>query len=427
MGKTPAEILDSRKIDLPNKRAVKIIRCLLKILQPKEKAIYKYHFDGKEMQDKQIILLADHATKPAFKYVLHGYPFIAPNVVMGYQNVFVKGLFKLLLKGGIIAKKLYQPDHKTVAEMLKVLKLGGSLCIFPEGIQSSSGSSHPIFSGTAKLIKKAGIPVVLCKSYGAYLVRPRYKKTENKGMQEFHYEILFTEEELKQLTVEEIYDKLLQRFTYNDFEWNKTARNKYEGKNKEPLAKGIESILYRCPKCGSEFALKTEGEDIICEACGNTVTLNEYYDLTPKTENDYLPYTSIDQWFKSQRKEVQKEVKEKFCYQYECELYGLHTEKLSFKPFYACGEGVVTITNEYIRYKGTKNNQEINKYFDIKGVPSFVFTPNQDNDLYYENVYYSFRPKTDRLKVIKYMLLVEESHRLVDETWDKISKDAYEK
>ena len=69
----------------------------------------------------------------------------------------------------------------------------------------------------------------------------------------------------------------------------------------------------------------------------------------------------------------------------------------------------------------------MDKRFDVHGIPSFIFTPNQDNDFYYENVYYSFRPKTDREKVVKYMLLVEESHRLVDPSWDRISRDVYDK
>ncbi len=376
------------------------------------------------MNGKQVILLADHATVHAFKYVLCGYNLAKFNTVIGYQNIFNKIYFNLLLKLGIIPKKLYETDSKSVFEMMKVLKLGGSLCLFPEGIQSASGSTHPIFPATAKLLKKACVPVVLCKSYGSYLVRPRYKKSENKGHQEYHYEILFTEEELKKLTVEQIYDKMLDRFKFNDFEWNKVARCSYKGK--APLAEGIESILYRCPKCGSEFTIKTQGEHIVCENCKNDIVLNEYYDLLPATEKDYLPYSSIDQWFKAQRKIVQEEVKHEYRYEYECDLYDLHTEKLSSKPFYCCGEGVVTLTNDGIRYCGTRHGESVDLFFDVKGAPSFVFSPNKDNDLYYNDVYYSFRPKKDVKKVVKYMMLVEESHRLVDPVWDKISADVYD-
>lgn len=423
MKKTPKELVNSRRLELPKKSVARLLLSILKIKQFKSDVSYVYHFDKKEMKGKQVILIADHATRNAYIHVLSGYKFIMPNIVVGYQNIFIKFLFKLLLKVGVIPKKLYQADRKSVVEMLSALKLGGSLCFFPEGIQSNSGSTHPIFSATGKFLKKAGVTVVLCKSFGSYLVRPRYKKSDNRGRQEFHYEILFNEQQLKEMTVEEIDKRLLERFQYNDFEWNKIHRNKYFGK--QPLAQDIENIIYYCPKCCSEFTITTEGEDIVCNHCHNAIHLNEYYDLSPKTEKDYLPYTSIDEWFKAQRKLVKEEVKSMFCYEYECEIYDIHTDKTSIKPFYCCGEGTMTLTNEGLRYRGTRHNENVDLFFDVKSVPSFVFTPNQDNDLYFNDVYYSFRPKKDRIKVVKYMLLVEESHCLVDDTWKKISESVY--
>ena len=59
-----------------------------------------------------------------------------------------------------IPKLLYQPDTSCTRKMLKVIKSGGSLALFPEGIQSISGSTHPINPATCKFIKKAGLPVV---------------------------------------------------------------------------------------------------------------------------------------------------------------------------------------------------------------------------------------------------------------------------
>ncbi len=425
MKKTPLEKLRERRISPPKRFYAVLLRLIIKCMQSGHDVTYKYSFDKREMQGRQVILLADHATAHAFKYVLYGYPFVSPNVVIGYQNIFVKGLFGLLMKGQIIPKQLYQSDIKSVMEMIHVLRVGGSLCLFPEGIQSSSGSTHPIFPGTASLIKKAGVTVVLCKSYGSYFVRPRYQRVDNKGHQEFHYEILFTEDEIARLSEDEIYEKLLNRFKYNDFEWNESLGHEYIGHKGKPLAEGIDSIIYRCPRCKSEFTIKTQGEEIICTNCQNTVVMNKSFGISPKTENDYLPYSSIDKWFKSQRAEVGKEVKSDFLYEYECELYDLHTEKLSTKPFYKCGEGRVSITNAGIRYVGTRHGEKVNLSFDIKMMPSFIYSPNLGNDLYYKGVYYSFRPRGDKRKTVKYTLLVEEAHRLSDEVWDKISSDAF--
>ncbi len=425
MRKTPLEKLNERKLGLPSRGITGLVYLILRLAQVGADVSYSYDFCKEDLKGKQVILLADHATREAYKYVLYGYPFVCPNVVVGYQNIFVRGLFGILMKAGVIPKKLYQADPRSVFDMISVLKMGGSLCIFPEGIQSSSGSTHPIFPGTAKLLKKAGVTVVLCKSYGSYLVKPRYKKKENRGHQEFHYEILFTPEDLKAQSTEEIYAGLLARFRYNDFEWNRAHRNSYKGRRGEPLAKGIENILYLCPKCGGEFCLKTEGEHIICTKCQNRVLLNQYYELSPAGQGDYMPYSSVDDWFKVQRKAAAREVRDGFCCEYRCEHYDLHTEKLSFSPYYSCGEGTVTLTPQGIGYRGTRHGKNVDLFFDIKNIPSFVFTPAQDNDLYYDGTYYSFRPLHDRARVVKYMLLAEEAHRLTDKNWNRVSEDVY--
>ncbi len=105
----------------------------------------------------------------------------------------------------------------------------------------------------------------------------------------------------------------------------------------------------------------------------------------------------------------------------------LHTEKLCKEKFYKCGEGVVTITNDSIRYVGTRHGQKVDIVLDMKGIPSFTFTPNKNNYLYYDNLVYCFKPKKDVLKVVKYMLIVEESNRLLSDSWNKVCKDVYEK
>ena len=83
MKKTPLETLNTRQIALPNKWAAKIVRVLLKLMQFRKDVAYQYAFDVGEMKGKPIILLAAHATKDAYKYVLHGCTFCDPNVVIG--------------------------------------------------------------------------------------------------------------------------------------------------------------------------------------------------------------------------------------------------------------------------------------------------------------------------------------------------------
>lgn len=81
----------------------------------------------------------------------------------GYQNILKRGLYPLFLGLGVISKYLYQPDFSCVKNMLHVLKRGGAIGLFPESIQSSSGSTHPINPATTKFIKKSRANIILYK------------------------------------------------------------------------------------------------------------------------------------------------------------------------------------------------------------------------------------------------------------------------
>ena len=76
------------------------------------------------------------------------------HVLCGMQNVFQKYFYTLLKHLGVIAKYLYQPDMLAIKQMRQVVDFGGSLAIFPEGIQSTSGSTHPINPTTFKYVFK---------------------------------------------------------------------------------------------------------------------------------------------------------------------------------------------------------------------------------------------------------------------------------
>ena len=423
--KTLTEILDEREIALPNPFLYYLLFPILRLLHLPFHPRYYYHFDKKQMRGRQVILLSDHASFDTFYYTLAGYPFVPLSAVMGYHHFFKKFLFGLFVKMGVIAKRNYETDLRAVRQMFRVLTLGGSLCLFPEGVRSTTGSNHPINPSTAAMLKKLGVTVVLCKTYGSYCARPLYCSYTKKGRQEYHYEILFTPEELQTLTDRQVYEKLLSRFRYNDFRWNAKMRYRYTGKT--PNAENADTIVYLCPKCRKEFTLQVEGDTICCTACGNRVRMNESYQLEPVGEDSTLVYSDLDAWYKAQRRLVRQQIREpSFSLSYDCELVDMYTDKTRLHPYYTCGEGRVTIERSGVRYAGTRCGEQVELFFPIEKIPSFLFTPGKNNVLYYHNTYYCFCPKQDKKKVVKYLLAVEELHNAVDPVWAQVSADAYE-
>ena len=422
---TVKEKVERQRAKLPRPLLYSIIKMYISLAMAGDKPKYYYDFDENDVKGKQVILLSDHAATDTYKYAISGYSkYMRLNPIVGKQHFYTKIQGSLLLMIGAIPKSLYESDIKSVRLMLKVLKKGGSLALFPEGVQSSSGSNHPIHPTTAKFVKKAGVTVVLCKSYGSYLRFPRYDKNVKNGHHEYHYEILFKPNELKSMSEDEVYDRMLERLKYNDFEWNLSKQYKYTGKHGN--AHGIDNILFICPKCGTEFSLQAEDNIIECKHCGNRIIVTDTYEMIAADNNSIQPYRHIDEWYQSQRIRIRNEVKDPdYILSYNCRLELIHTGKRTSPRNYVAGEGVVTIDHDGIHYEGSVNNENVHWDYDIKKMPGFLSVPEHGNEFFYDGEYYLFNPIDDSRCNTKYMMIVEELHNLNDRKWDKVSRDAY--
>lgn len=420
MKKDLVYLIDNRHIAPIKARHALVERFVARI---KCKAKIKYNFDYKAYKGKQILVVADHATRLSFLGAVKALKYHKLNFVTGYHNFFTSGLFKQMIKYGCVPKYLYQPDLRCTKDILKLVKMGANIALYIEGIQSTSGSTHPINPATMKLIKKIGLPVILVSSRGSYLSMPRFSLNLRKGPEEYIVSEVAPADEVKALSEEELYLRLLDSFKYNDFRWNEEKG--YHYKSKLPLAYGLEKIIYHCPKCGKDFGIHIEGEEIVCE-CGNKVRVTDTYALEKVNEDTILPYTSIDEWFKDQRRLIQEEIKdESLEYSFDVEMYDLYTDKIRKDPFHLLGTGKMTINKDGIKYDGTINNEQKEMFFSIEGLPSAPFTPGEGIDIYYDNNYYCTHILDEPLKSVKYMLLIEEWHNLRDPKWKKASEDVY--
>ena len=416
--------LVNRKIKKPNTFLMFMVMRLLGILNKSYKVKFTYDFDLKSIKKGPVILLASHASRLEFIYMLYGFKRNDVNMVCGYQNILKKGIYGLFIRLGIISKYLYQPDIACTKNILKILKNNGTIGIFPEGIQSTSGSTQPINPATAQLIKKSKATVIVSTSKGAYLATNRYSKDRKKGYIGIEYSLAFTPEMLDNLNEEQIYAKLLEKIKYNDFEYNKTARNKYIGK--KPNAFGIDKILYKCPECKTEYSLYTEEDTIKCKCCGLEVKVNEYYDLV--STNNKIPM-DIDKWYKWQRRCVAKEIiNDNFELSFTGSLANLRLDKLRKEPNnrQILSIGTATLTKEGLLFKGVLNNQTVDFEFSPKSLYSLTLSTKGYLEFYYNNEYFLLIPDNPNQCLIKWTLASEEIHNLYDEKWKTVCEDVYE-
>lgn len=416
------EELTCRKIKKPNPFLAWIVYVCLRFISIKNRAKFIYEYDKKAFRKKPVILLAGHASRPEFIYALSGFGRRDIHVICGYQNMCQKYIYPILLRLGVIAKYLYQPDLNSAKQMLRVVREGRGLVLFPEGIQSTSGSNHPINPATVDLLRVCKLPVLLCTSEGAYLTKNRYSKDKKKGKMTFRYQVLFTEEEVKTLSKEELYHRLLEKFAYNDFEANRRNRVKFKGKT--PNIEGLDNIIYRCPVCQKEFQMEVVGEEMTCHACGFTVKMNEYYDLLPVKGE--LPFEDIDQWYKWQRRVLHKEVQNPdFALEMKTDLYTISDHSLKWKRnnYVYLGKGSVRMDLHTLEVRDEQG--EVLLHCDMKAVYSLTFTMAGELEFYYHNEYYVLCPTENPKQRIKWTIASEEIHNLGDPEWARVSEDAY--
>ncbi len=416
--------LINRKIKKPNPIIMTIGAWILGILNRKYKVKFSYDYDPKTIKNQPTILLSSHASRLEFIYTIYGFKRKDVNIVCGFQNIVKKGIYNLLIKIGVISKYLYQPDLACVKNMIKVLKRNGALGLFPEGIQSTSGSTHPINPATVQFIKKSKANVVVCTTRGAYLATNRYSSDRKKGHVSASYSLLFTPETLDKLTEEQIYDLLLEKISYNDFAFNKVARHKYVGK--KPNAFGIDKILYKCPNCKSEHTLHVENDALMCESCGFGVRVNEYYDLVDD-KGDSHPY-DIDKWYKWQRKCVANEIcADDFELTLSGSLCALKLDKLRKPPKNRkiLSVGTAKLTRQGLSFSGEFNGEKAEFDFSVKSVYSLTFSTKGFLEFYYNNDYFMIVPDEKDRCLIKWTLASEEIHNLYDERWKSACADVY--
>lgn len=342
------------------------------------------------------------------------------NMLAGYNEFFRKKFRLLFHLVNVIPKKNFASDMVSIAGMHRAIKLGNVVTFSPEGTSSMFGMSQPIVPGTGKFLKHYGIPIYCMDLKGAYLMSHKVDIHDKPGKIYAKIYKLFSPEDLKAMSGDEIQDKINEVFNHDDYVWNKTARIKY--KIKKMACSHWDDMLYKCPKCGEEFSIVAEGNSCRCTKCGNGMNVNEYYDLLPFDDTCVIPETP-SKWVDWERAEIIKEIRKDPNYVFERKV------QLGYLPPYKtvkdpntteiCGEGILRIDHEGLHYKGTKLGETFEIFEDYKE----VYTMNVENDFKTFAIFYNgelfefYRPDGSDHFGAKAIMLVQEMHRLHVNTW----------
>ena len=270
------------KKDLRAKRFWKMWRLPVKGLM---KLRFGYSCMTEDVPDGAFLVYANHVTD--LDPVFVGCSFSSPLTFVAGEAIHRMGLLSKVVKryANTIDRYKGSTDSACALQILRTLRGGTPVCMFPSGERSYTGKSTDIYPVSAKLAKSAKVPLITYRITGGYLTSPRWADTMRKG--KVHGEIvrIYTPQELSLMSADELLSNIT-RDLYEDAYAAEPVR--YRGKR---LAERLETMLYLCPKCGRADTLKSADNRFSC-SCGLSLTLNEY----GRFEGENAPFAHPGMW-----------------------------------------------------------------------------------------------------------------------------------
>lgn len=417
MKATIAERLHRRRLKQPPAWLYLLLANIWKLLFWKRLGVsVEYRVDPRQEKGPYLVV-SNHASRVDYLYT--GIPFLPHrmNYVAGYNEFFRSHLALVFRLLQVIPKKNFVPDLYCVREIRRILRAGGRVCLFPEGMSSISGANQPVALGSARFLKSCGVPVFVTHISGGYLTNTKYCLDERRGRVQVTVDRLFDPEELKTLSAQEIGDRLHAAILQDDYAWNKKARVAYDGHGE--MAKNMHDLLYWCPRCGRELTMRGQGDAIVCTACGNGARLNEYYDLLPLDERCVIPATPRV-WFDQERENAARAVREPdFCLTEQVELGMLPRYKYLTREATSerVGEGTLTLDRTGLRYRGTCRGRSVELHQSIDRLPTYgMCTDVTRFYTFFDGEFCEFYPGSR--SVGRWLHCTEELHRFLGGKWE---------
>ncbi len=376
------------------------------------------HFSYRAYPAKEpgpIVMIANHASRVDYQFTA---PACWPkrlNYVVGYNEFFRFPTNLLLPAMQVIPKKNFTPDAHALRQILRVIAMGGNICLMPEGMSSITGMAQPVIPGGAKLLKKLGVPVYYSKISGAYLTYTKHCLDERRGRIEVVVDRMFTAEQLRALSVEEIEDTMNRLLAHDDYMWNAKAQVRFNGRGQ--MAKKLDTLLYLCPRCGARYEMDCEGNTMRCRRCGNRVELDESYRLIPAPGSE-CPALVTD-WTILERQRAAEEVRRPGFSHSGHVRVGVLPEHRALKGDATSlirGEGMLTLDARGLSFDGTLEGAPLRFTIPSAQLPTFgMCTDISRFYTFLDGRFLEFYP--DAGDVLLWDYLTEELHRAQGGKW----------
>ena len=421
MRRTIAQKLARKEYSSPNKILYDIlVKCVIPLLSKGVSPTFTYK--ARPSEDKgPFVLISNHASRVDYLYTA---PVCWPrrlNYVVGYNEFFLFPTSLLLGAARVIPKKNFTTDVHCIKQIINVISKGGCICIMPEGMSSITGMAQPVMPGGGALLKKLGVNVYYTKIAGGYLANTKHYLKQRNGSTEVTVDRMFTPEELEALTPAQIEERMNELLAHDDYIWNKEKQIEFAD-NGDGMAAELDTLLYMCPKCGAMHRMECSGDTMRCTVCGNTISIDSRYNISPVGEGSVCPALVTD-WTLMERKACAEEVRRSdFCYSGHVRIGRLPDfKRLGLgKTSRICGDGQLPLDHSGLHFAGLQDGRELAFSLAPASLPTFgMCTDISRFYTFIEGEFIEFYP--DGRDALRWDMLAEELHRFQGGKWQNVS------
>lgn len=345
---------------------------------------------------KPAIVLCNHGSFIDFIYAAALLRKCKPHFIVARLYFYNSALRWLLRKVGAFPKSMFALDMENAKNCITVLKNNKVLAMMPEARLSTTGRFEDIQDSTYSFIKKSGVDVYTVKICGDYLADPKWGKGFRRGaVVEAELDILYSAQQVQNLSPEQLKQGIEQRLSYNEFQWlQQHPEIRYHSPR---MAEGLENILAVCPKCRGKHTLTTQKNKLFCEHCGYLTAVNSRYGF----DADFQ-FGDLTQWYDWQKALLEKEIAENSDYalssRVELRLPGSGNGLTRHG-----GYGVCTLNRQGLTYSGTKDGETVELKYSLQRIYRLLFGAGENFELYDGSQILYFVPEEKRSAVDWYM------------------------
>jgi len=274
------------KIKIAQNRSVKLLPQLIWIFGMLFlRNWYKIQVSGIEHipHEKPFILVANHESYlDPFLFAIF-LPFELKFVTTA--DVFTSPLMRFLLGGiGTFPMRRHRQDLKSIRTMIRMIKSGQVVGIFPEGGRSIDGTPLPILNETLKLIQHSKVPILPVHLDGAYEIWPRWAEKRRRGQVSASFKPVIPVED--QADLEHLKSNLETAIF--------SPEKEYRAVKSRSIANGLETFLWACPECDARNSIAfASSSSIRCGQCESLWTVTNNYTLINNRTSKSL---SLHEW-----------------------------------------------------------------------------------------------------------------------------------